>query len=118
MMEVNVLLARAGQLIQAATHKGSSAAVGGGSGEAQHVAHLAQAAPEPVAVKGFQLGGIEVAGKVGQHPVSDEPVVAVEQDFGQHVALVAVEAGVLLHAEVVEAVGDGVAVVGAVLRSV
>ena len=41
--------------------------------------------------------------------MGDEPVVTVEQDFGQHVALVAVEAGVLLDAQVVEAVGDGVA---------
>ena len=60
--------------------KGSSAAVGGGSGEAQHVAHLAQAAPEPVAAEGFQLGGIEFAGEVGQCVMGDEAGLAVGQD--------------------------------------
>ena len=86
-----------------------SSSVGGRGGETEHVAHLAQAATEAVAVELFQLGGVEVAGEMGQHLMGHEPVVAVEQDFGQHVALVAVEAGVLLHAEVVEAVGDGMA---------
>jgi len=79
-MGANVLLKRAGLLIQTATHLESSAAARGCGGEAQYVAHLTQAASKPVTVESFQFGRVEVVGEVGQYVMGDEAGLAVEQD--------------------------------------